>query len=107
LCNFVINWQYVIFIIMMKKHKKEISIDALAGMVQRGFGEIKKEQNKVEQSIRKEMRDMENRINVQFADLEGKIQTYTSFWHRKFSEHEIWLQNLDRSVASIERQLKK
>ena len=79
----------------------------LAGMIQRGFEEVKKAQNKVEENLRKEMRDMETRIDIQFVDLEGKIQTYTSFWHRKFSEHEIWPQSLDRSVASIERQLKK
>ena len=92
---------------MIKKHKKEITVDVLAGMIQRGFEEVKKEQNKVERNLRKEMRDMGTRINIQFVDLEEKIETYTSFWHRKFSEHEIWLQNLDRSVVSIERQLKK
>ena len=92
---------------MIKKHKKEITVDVLAGMIQRGFEEVKKEQNKVERNLRKEMRDMGTRINIQFVDFEEKIETYTSFWHRKFSEHEIWLQNLDRSVVSIERQLKK
>jgi hypothetical protein len=99
---------------MKNKRKKEITMDMLAGMVQRGFEESKKEQNRIECELRKEMNEIESRIDTKFAkvdaqfiDLDNKLQTYTSFWHRKFSEHEAWLQNLDRSVANIERQLKK
>jgi G:T-mismatch repair DNA endonuclease (very short patch repair protein) len=103
---------------MRKKNKKEVTIDVLASMVQHGFDEVKKDQSKLERDLRKEMQDMggrieqrmdklENRMDTQFTDIDNKLQSYTSFWHRKYSEHEVWLQNLDRSVASIERQLKK
>ena len=66
---------------MMKKHKKEISIDALAGMIQRGFEEVKKEQNKVEQSIRKEMRDMESGY--------GRFKDYRSPEQREKDKEEL------------------
>ena len=85
----------------MKKEKnknKKMTLDRVARMVADGFGEVNSKITKL--ATREEM-------NNRFGELEGKLEAYTSFWHRKFSEHEAWLQNLDKSVAHLERRIDK
>ena len=87
-----------------------MTLDKLARMTQDGFDELKTEL-KGEVSglkgevggLKGEVSELRGEMNSRFMDLEGKIESYTSFWHRKFSEHEAWLQNLDKSVAYLER----
>lgn len=82
-----------------------MTLDKLASMVARGFAKtVTKEELG---SLKNEICDLGSEMNTQFNELEGKLEAYTSFWHRKFSEHEAWLQNLDKSVANLERHIGK
>jgi K+/H+ antiporter YhaU regulatory subunit KhtT len=86
--------------------KSEMTLDKLAAMTQRGFDEMKRYTDKRFDDVDKRFEDVNKRfdeVDRQFVELEVKIETYTHFWHRKFSEHEVWLQNLDRTVANLER----
>ena len=75
-----------------------MTLEKLAGMVARGVDKM---------ATKEGLKELENGMNTRFGELEGKLEAYTSFWHRKFSEHESWLQNLDKSVAYLERHIGK
>ena len=93
----------------IKNKKTKMTLDRLARMISRGFDEINsKMATKEEMNLRFDSVDGKFKaIDTQFNELEGKLEAYTSFWHRKFSEHEAWLQNLDKTVANIERHISK
>lgn len=93
-----------------KENKKvKITLERMARMMADGFDELsdkvatKEEQN----DLKSEVSDLKVEMNTRFTELENKLESYTSFWHRKFNEHEVWLQSLDKSVASLERTVGK
>ena len=79
-----------------------MTIDKLAAITKRGFDEMKQYVDKRvgEAEIR-----LDRHIDALEVSIDSKLANYTNFWHRKFSEHEVWLRNLDSSVAKLERQV--
>ena len=85
--------------------KTKMTLDKLAAMTKRGFDEMGKKLGDRIDNMERKMDKRFSEMDTRFTDLESKIETYTQYWHRKYNEHEIWLQNLDRSVANLERRL--
>ncbi|MEK7138967.1 MAG: hypothetical protein AAB799_02190 [Patescibacteria group bacterium] len=92
--------------------KTKMTLDKLAVMTKRGFDETEKRLGNRIDNMGNRIDNMERKMDkrfsemdTRFTELESKIETYTQYWHRKYNEHEIWLQNLDRSVATLERRI--
>ena len=85
--------------------KDKMTIDKLAAITKRGFDELKSYIDKRFDLVDKRFIGVEKRIDNLDISLDTKLLNYTNFWHRKFSEHEVWLRNLDSSVAKLERQV--
>jgi len=81
---------------MKKRGAKNITIDELAAMVQRGFdgvdkrfGEIDKRFNRVDERFDEMKNYIDKRIDSLDLSIDTKLASYTNFWNRKFSEHEV------------------